>query len=363
MTQFVLQFLYLPLGLVLVIGWMVLAFWGGSVGGGGPDAADLADTLAGLSAAGISWRRLRVEWNGRPEEWERFTDELLRNRFAAAERTSGWRPAELPPSGVRRAVTGLERHHYRGLTPLRVEELAGRHDWSTDWAKSRAVQGQLHFYRLLPPPVPTGVPDPSGPPPEPGTPWGPMRCRVVVPLLTLVLVPRVSLLELRRSPNAYVRHLRKHLRKRFRAELARERSRNHYRFDGTGRVLRRVAVRARHYRGAGAAAVLRVAAEQGLEARPLVPHRPSAHRSPLPPGRRPPPRALTPHTGARPASSATARRTGRRVVRQPAQLRARPPRRAGELCRESATRPVSPTDRGRTPCRTRRRRTPTCAPW
>ncbi|MFD8751059.1 hypothetical protein ACFV0O_08755 [Kitasatospora sp. NPDC059577] len=249
-----------------MIGWVVVLFWGASLGGGGgsgSDAADLSEILVGLSGSGISWRRLRIEWNGKPEEWEPFTEGLLKDRFAKAEKNSGWRPPELPPSGVRQAVTGLGRHHYRALAPTRVEQLAKRHGWSVDWAKCRSVQGQLHLFRLIPPPKQIGVPDPYGPPPAPRTPWGPMRCRAVVPLLTLALVPRVRLLELRRSPNAYVRHLRKHLETRFRAELARERRRDNYRFDEAGRVLRRVSVRTWHFRGAGAGAVLRVAAEHG----------------------------------------------------------------------------------------------------
>ncbi|MER7582060.1 hypothetical protein [Kitasatospora sp. NPDC097691] len=266
-AQFVLQFLYVPLGFLLVICLVALLVWmvssGGGGGGSSTEVGAPATMLVGLSRAGISWRRLRVEWNGRPEDWEPFTEGLLKDRFARAERKSGWGPAELPPSGVRRAVTGLGRHHYRGLAPTRVEELAERHGWSVDWARSRSVQGELHFFRRIPPPEQAGVPDPYGPPPAPGTPWGPMRCRVVVPLLTLVLAPRMRLLELVRSPRAYGRHLRKYLERRFRAESAHERRRDTYRFDGAGRVLRRVSVRTWHFRGAGAAAVLRVAAEQG----------------------------------------------------------------------------------------------------
>ncbi|MER7766994.1 hypothetical protein [Kitasatospora sp. NPDC096140] len=288
-AQFVLQFLYIPLGFLLVIGWV--AFLVGTApagGGGGAEITDPADVLIGLSRSGISWRRLRVEWNGRPEDWETFTEGLLKDRFARAEKKSGWDPAELPPSGVRRAVTGLGRHHYRGLAPTRVEESAERHGWSVDRTKSSSVQGRLHFFRRMPPPVHVGVPDPYGAPPAPGTPWGPMRCRVVVPLLTLVLAPRVRFLELRRSPHAYVRHLRTYLEKRFRAESARERRRDTYRFDGAGRVMRRVSVGPRHFRGAGAAAVLRIAADQGWKLDPAFPADPQGilHLCRLDAGRR-----------------------------------------------------------------------------
>ncbi|MFJ4183796.1 hypothetical protein [Kitasatospora sp. NPDC089509] len=259
-AQFGLQVLYLPLGVLLPFAVLALILVGGGGAGG-----DLDLLLAPFEAtgAGLSWRRLRIEWRGRPEEWEPFTEELLTKRFARAERKSGWRAADLPPNGERRAVTGLGRHHYRALAPTRVEQLAARHGWSVDWAASRTIDGELRFQRLLPPPVRLGVPDPYGPVPEPGAPWGPLRRRVLVPLLTLVLRPRVRALELLGSPRLYERHLRGHLAKRFRAELARERKRADYRFDRAGRVLRRATVRTPHFRGAGAAVVLRVAAEQG----------------------------------------------------------------------------------------------------
>ncbi|MGW3044445.1 hypothetical protein ACWC9T_31370 [Kitasatospora sp. NPDC001159] len=255
--------------MLVAIGLVALPFWdaatsgGGGGGGGGNDLEDLAQIIGGLAGSAISWRRLRIEWNGRPEEWETFIEGLLTKRFSRAERKSGWEPHELPPSGVRRAVTHLWLHHHHGLTPTRVEQLAERHGWSVDWAKSTVVKGELRFFRLIPPPEHVDVPDPHGPPPATGSPWGPMRCRVVIPLLTLLLMPRVRFLELRRSPDAYVRHLREHLKKLFRAELARERGKNAYRADSTGRILRRVSVGTRHFRGAGAGAVLRVALEQG----------------------------------------------------------------------------------------------------
>ncbi|MFJ9690535.1 hypothetical protein [Kitasatospora sp. NPDC101183] len=265
-AQFVLQFLYIPLGFLLVLGFAVLLLWASSdagggtpvSGGGGPGGA-----LGGVAATGISWRRLRIEWNGRPEEWEPFTEALLVSRFDSARKSSGWAPFELPPGGVRRAVTGLSRRDYRGLAPTEVEQLARRHGWSVDWEKSRLAEGDLHFFRLIPPPRHHGVPDLSGPPPAAGTPWGPMRARILLPLLTLPFLPRVRFLELRRSPEAYVRHLRRYLTRRLRAELTRERKADVYRSDPAGPFLRRVRVHPRHFRGAGAAALLRVAAEQG----------------------------------------------------------------------------------------------------
>ncbi|MGW3078630.1 DEAD/DEAH box helicase family protein [Kitasatospora sp. NPDC001132] len=78
------------------------------------------------------------------------------------------------------------------------------------------------------------------------------RGRVLLPLFTLVFWPRVRTLELLRSPRLYERHLRRHLAKG-----------DNYRYDSAGRILRRVAVKLRHHRGAGAWAVLRIAAEHG----------------------------------------------------------------------------------------------------
>ncbi|MFD8707667.1 hypothetical protein ACFV1W_34640 [Kitasatospora sp. NPDC059648] len=260
-AQFVLQFLYIPLGIALVFAFLFMMVAGGGPGGG--DAGDFVGAVGGIATASISWRRLRVEWHGRPEDWEQYTEGLLRKRFASAEKNSGWEPSRLPPGGVRLAVSYLWRPNYRGLAPIRVEQLARRHGWSVDWGRSSSAKGELCFYRLVPPPAQAGVPDPAGPQPAPGAPWGPLRCRVLLPLFTLVFWPRVRILELLRSPRLYERHLRRHLAKLFRTELARERTRDNYRYDSVGRILRRVAVKPRHYRGAGAWAVLRIAAEHG----------------------------------------------------------------------------------------------------
>ncbi|KJS60985.1 hypothetical protein [Streptomyces rubellomurinus] len=269
-AQFVLQFVYLWLG--PLVGIALLALLVSS--GGGAGSGSEGDVIVGpftTVAFGLSWRRLRVEWNGRPEAWEPFTEGILKKRFARAERKSGWEPGDLPPNGVRRAVASLGLHHYRGLAPTRVEQLAARHGWSVDWAKPRSENdGQLHFFRPMPPPEHLGVPLPHGPVPERGAPWGPMRCRVLLSLLTLVFRPRVRLLELRRSPDAYARHLRGHLARKFRKELARD-PRKHYRSGADGRILRRVGVKPCHFRCAGAAAVLRVAAEEGWTLDPAFP--------------------------------------------------------------------------------------------
>ncbi|BDM72710.1 hypothetical protein HEK616_61970 [Streptomyces nigrescens] len=258
-AQFVLQFVYLPLWVLVAVGLVVLAIW---LDGAGNANVGPPPGVFSFSKAALSWRRLRIEWRGRAEDWAPFTEELLRGRFAKAEENSGWAPALLPPSGVRRATTQLPLRHYRGLGAGGVEQLARRHGWSVDWTRHRAGTEKVHLFRLLPPPVHTGVPDPCGPPVPPGAPWGPLPARLAMPLLTFVFLPRLRTLELRRDPEAYAAHLRRYLAKRFATELARDR-RAHYTADDDGRILRRVAVSSRHYRAAGAQAVLRVAAEQG----------------------------------------------------------------------------------------------------
>ncbi|MCZ1020084.1 hypothetical protein [Streptomyces noursei] len=85
---------------------------------------------------------------------------------------------------------------------------------------------------------------------------------MVLPLLTLVLLPRVRTLELRRTSDAYLAHLRTYLAGKF-AEEAAKCPGTYYRADEQGRILRRVGVRTWHFRGVGAHGVLRVAAEQG----------------------------------------------------------------------------------------------------
>ncbi|MCK7622603.1 hypothetical protein MUU72_05690 [Streptomyces sp. RS10V-4] len=266
-AQFVLQAVYLPLWALLATGLTVLAIWlaANSNADVGPPRAVFA-----FVRTGISWRRLRAEWGGRPEDWQPFTEPLLAARFAKAEKNSGWGAAELPPSGVRRATTTLARRHSRGLGAARVDELARRYGWAVDRDRFTSAD-EVPLFRLLPPPPHQGVPDPYGPPPAPGTPWGPLRCRVLMPLLTLVLLPRVRVLELRRSPDAYLAHLRRHLAAAFAAELARDPARGGYRRDEWGRFARRTTVRSRHFRGTGAHGVLRVAAEQGWQLDPAYP--------------------------------------------------------------------------------------------
>ncbi|KUL37889.1 hypothetical protein ADL22_19820 [Streptomyces sp. NRRL F-4489] len=259
-AQFVLQFLYIPLWALIAIGLTVLAIWldANSSANVGPPQVAFA-----FVRTGISWRRLRAEWGGRPEDWRPFTEPLLAERFAKAEKSSGWLPADLPPSGVRRATATLARSHSRGLGAAGVDELARRYGWAVDWDRFTSAD-EVPLFRLLPPPAHQGVPDPYGPPPAPGAPWGPLRCRVLMPLLTFVFLPRVRALELRRSADAYLAHLRTRLPALFAAELARDPAKG-YRRDEYGRILRRVTVRTWHHRGAGAHAVLRVAAEHGWQ--------------------------------------------------------------------------------------------------
>ncbi|MEV0406455.1 hypothetical protein [Actinoallomurus sp. NPDC050550] len=260
MTQFVLQFIYIPLWVLIAVGLTVLAIWADSASNAniGPPGAAF-----GFAQAAISWRRFRVEWSGRAADWAPFTDALLKERFSRGEKNSGWNVATLPPSGVRRATTDLPVRYYRGLSPAQVEHLARLRGWSVDWASSKPAD-RLCFFRLMPPPVQVGLPHPYGPPPAPGTPWGPLSFRVAMPLLTWVFMPRLRALELRRNPDAYLTHLRKYLPERFKAELARD-PRKNYQADEAGRILRRVSVSTWHFRGVGAQAVLRVAAEQGWQ--------------------------------------------------------------------------------------------------
>ncbi len=270
LAQFVLQFVYIPVWVLLAVGVLVLAIWADSAGNAnvGP-----SEGMFRFSTAAISWRRLRAEWSGRAESWAPFTDSLLAESFAKAEKSSGWEPAKLPPDGVRRAVCDLPVRHYRGLDSAAMEQLAGRRGWSVDRENAKDPADRLPFVRLIPPPPLTGVPDPYGPPPAPGAPWGPLPRRPAVPLSTFVFLPRLRSLELRGSQDAYLAHLREHLPALFRTELARDPGKG-YLADGEGRILRRVSVRSWHHRGIGAHAVLRVAAEQGWRIDPSYPARP-----------------------------------------------------------------------------------------
>ncbi|GGU70165.1 hypothetical protein GCM10010211_39770 [Streptomyces albospinus] len=260
-AQFVLQFLYIPLWALIAICLTVLAIAidADSNASVGPPAIAF-----GFVRAGISWRRLRVEWSGRPEDWEPFTEPLLKDRIGKGERNSGWGAAELLPSGVRRATASIELRYFRGLGPGRVDRMAQQYGWAVDWDNYRPASENLPLFRMMPPPEQHGVPAPNSPSPAPGAPWGPLPCRVLMPLLTFVFMPRVRSLELRRSPDAYVAHLRTHLAEKFRTELARDPSKG-YKADEWGRILRRVGVNTWHFRGAGAHAVLRVAAEHGWQ--------------------------------------------------------------------------------------------------
>ncbi|WP_143179635.1 hypothetical protein [Streptomyces yunnanensis] len=257
-AQFVLQCLYIPIWALIAIGLTMLAIWldvNSSANVGPPEIA------FGFVRTGISWRRLRAAWGGRPEDWAPFTEPLLAERFAKAEKDSGWFASQLPPSGVRRATARLARCHCRGLGATGVATLAQRYGWSVDW-DAHTSPDEVPLFRLMPPPAHQGVPDPYGPLPAPGAPWGPLPHRVVLPLLTLVLVPRVRTLELRRNPDAYLAHLHTYLAGKFAQEVAKSPG-THYRADEQGRILRRVVVRPWHFRGVGAHGVLRVAAEQG----------------------------------------------------------------------------------------------------
>lgn len=263
-AQFVLQFAYLPVWGVLVALLTVLAVFSDS---------NASFDLPRMPPA-ISWRRLRCEWSGRADAWAPFTESLLQKRFPEAERTSGWAASKLPPSGVRRAVAELPVRHYRGLAPAQVDQLARRHGWSLDWRAS-SPRTQLSFERFIPPAPLVGIPDPFGPPPPPGTPWGPLPCRVLLPLLTYVLMPRLRGLELRRNPAAYLDHLRAHLPGLFTKELAKSPGGSHYVPDEFGRIMRRVTVHPNRFRAAGPLAVLRIASEHGWYLDPAYPAAPA----------------------------------------------------------------------------------------
>jgi len=268
-AQYVLQYVYIPLWATIAVTLLLAVI-----------AIDIfAEANLGLSGAvfdftktGISWRRLRAEWTGRPDLWAPFTAERFAELFPKAEKNSGWEPAKLPPSGVRRAVCELPVRHYRGLDSAAIEQLAGARGWAVDWEATKDPRGDLHLFRLLPPPPLTGVPDPYGPAPRRGEPWGPLPRRLAVPLLTFVFVPRLRALELRGSADAYAAHLRAHLPRVFAAETKRNPRHDYLAEDGV--IMRRVKVSSWHFRGAGAHAVLRVAAELGWQLDPAFPPRP-----------------------------------------------------------------------------------------
>ncbi|WP_329367988.1 hypothetical protein OG896_22315 [Streptomyces sp. NBC_00669] len=270
-AQFVFQFLYIPVWALIALALLALVIW---IDTGSSANVGLSEGVFGFTKTGISWRRLRAEWSGRVESWAPFTDSRLAERFTKAEKSSGWAVSELPPSGVRRAKCELPVEHYRGLDSAALDQLARRRGWSMDWDATKKPAEAVHFFRLIPPPQHTGVPDPYGPAPYPGTPWGPLPRRFAMPLLTFVFLPRLRALELRGSADAYLAHLRAYLPEQIRTETERNPARG-YQADESGRVLRRIAVRPWHFRGAGAHAVLRVAAEQGWRLDHSFPARPA----------------------------------------------------------------------------------------
>jgi hypothetical protein len=271
----VLQFVYIPAWAVIasVLLAIVVAidiFSDGNLG--------LPTGLFAFVKTGISWRRLRMEWSGRPEVWMPFTDARLAEIIPGAEKSSGWDVATLPPSGVRRATCELPVRHYRGLDSTALDHVAQRHGWSLDRKATRKPDETAHFVRLIPPPPHTGVPDPYGPAPRAGAPWGPLPRRFLTPLLTFVFMPRLRTLEWRGNANAYVDHLRAYLPGQIDAEMKKKSdiSSFHPRYtpDESGNILRRIDVSSWHYRGAGAHAVLFVAAELGWRIDHTYPARP-----------------------------------------------------------------------------------------
>ncbi|WP_031524992.1 hypothetical protein [Streptomyces sp. NRRL F-5123] len=256
--QYVLQYLYIPVWALLAFALLAVVIAIDILGDGN---VGLPGAMFAFKTTAISWRRLRVEWTGRTDLWAPFTDDRFAALFPKAEKNSGWEAAKLPPSGVRRAECALPVRHYRGLDSAAVEQLAGRRGWSVDWQKTRDPRSELHLYRLIAPPQHTSVPDPYGPAPRRGEPWGPLPRRFATPLLTLVFMPRLRALELRDSADAYLAHLRTRLPRFFAAETKRDPRRGYLAEEG--RILRRVSVPSWHFRGAGAHAVLAVAAEHG----------------------------------------------------------------------------------------------------
>lgn len=257
-SQFVLQFLYLPPWILTAVLFVVLVIAASIFANGGGDAPD---SLFKFRRKALSWRRLRVEWSGTPEAWAPFTEELLTKRFRKAEEDQGWWASTLPPNGDRTVTANLPLRYYRGLAPAQLEWLASKHGWSVDWTASKPGY-KMRFTRVMAPPQHIGVPHPATPAPAPGTPWGPLPRRAVLPVLTFPLMPRTRRLELGGDAAAYEAHLRQVLGERFAKELKRDTAKGYVK-DEHGEVMRRVAVSEPHYRCAGAHAVLRVAAEQG----------------------------------------------------------------------------------------------------
>jgi hypothetical protein len=261
LLQFVLQFVYIPLWVLLLVALIVFYIWSdanGDLPGG--------DGLLSVGSTAISWRRFLAEWTGDPRRWEQLAGPLLEKAFAQAEKNGGWEAAKLPPTGIRRVTAQLPVRHYRGLAPARLEGLVRQRGWSVDWERSRKPERELHFFRLMPPPAPpTALTGPG---------WDPMPARLLVPLLTLPLLPRVRTLELRRDAAAYRGHLAARLDARCRAELARPAKRRSYCPDEHGTILRRVQITVPHYRLLGAREALRLAEERGWQLDTTYPARP-----------------------------------------------------------------------------------------
>lgn len=270
LAQFVLQFLYIPVWALIAAALLVVVL---VLDADSNANVGLPGGMFGFVKTGISWRRMRAEWSGRAESWAPFTDARLAEAFAKAEKDSGWSVTELPPSGVRKARCELPVRHYRGLDSTGLGRLAEQRGWSLDRDATKSPAETAHFFRLIPPPPHVGVPDPYAPAPRPGAPWGPLPRRFAMPLLTFVFMPRLRALELRGSADAYLAHLRTYLPRQISSENAKSPGKG-YLTDGSGGILRRVEVRIWHYRGAGAHAVLRVAAEQGWRIDHSFPARP-----------------------------------------------------------------------------------------
>lgn len=103
----------------------------------------------------------------------------------------------------------------------------------------------------------------------------------------MVFMPRLRALEPRDSADAYLVHLRTRLPRVFAAGSKRDPRRGYLAEEG--RILRRVSVPSRYFRGAGAHAVLAVAAEHGWHLDHSYPGRAGRPGPPLPPDSATPP--------------------------------------------------------------------------
>ncbi|WP_395295307.1 hypothetical protein ACF9IK_18540 [Kitasatospora hibisci] len=315
LLQFTLQWIYAPLWIAALVALFALLLWSGSSGPSAPSS----DAWLKVNRTFIPPRRLKAELTGRPEDWERYVTPIVERRIRDAEQKHAFGDGSVGEDFSRVMHVGLPLRLYRGLGAAGVVRIAERYGWQG----GASDEGRVRLRRVFPAPAPVAAPGPPDPPAAPGTPWGPQPSRpaVLLPFMLVLQIayvplcgllgllffpgsrarpdywdrwgarwavgPRAFWAELTGGSAAWERHIRRILKPGRGASTKKA--------DGPGApspAVRpvgpaRTRVNLATYRGAGAQAVLRIAAEQGWVLDPAYTPEPEAcvrlyrpHRAP-----------------------------------------------------------------------------------